>query len=177
MKFFSLKVDGALRIEIEPFSDERGLFTRTFCQNEFLNQGIEFPVSQCSTSFNKESGTLRGMHYQKQPAAEKKLVRCTMGAVYDVILDLRPESPTFLKWDAVTLTAENRMAVYIPEGVAHGFQTLAPCSEVFYQMSVPYSEKHYAGVRWNDPVFGIVWPDCDRRNISLKDASHSDFKK
>ncbi len=172
-----MKIAGAFRLELEPFQDERGLFARTFCREEFLSQGIDFQVSQCSTSFNVFAGTLRGMHYQRNPFSEKKLVRCTAGAIFDVIVDLRPESKTFLKWEAVELTAENRLSVYIPEGVAHGFQTLTDKSEIFYQMNVPYKGDHYAGARWNDPAFGIEWPACKNRLVSPKDASLPDFRR
>lgn len=175
LKFHRLNIPGAFRVELEPFSDERGLFARTFCKDEFYSLGIDFPVAQCSTSFNKEAGTLRGMHFQKSPFAEKKLVRCTAGAVYDVILDLRPDSPSYLKWEALELSAANRFAVFIPEGVAHGFQTLAPASEIFYQMSVPFHAEYYAGVRWNDPAFGIHWPEAANRTVSPKDASYAGY--
>ncbi len=175
MKFTPSKIHGAYIIELTGFADERGFFARTFCAEEFQKIGIEFPVSQCSTSYNKTKGTLRGMHYQKDPFSEKKLVRCTRGRIYDVILDLRKNSPSYLQWDALELSADNRKSFFMPEGVAHGFQTLEDDSEIFYQMSAPFNAAHYAGVRWNDPRFGIQWPDASHRIISVKDAEFPDF--
>lgn len=166
---------GVTIIEPELIRDERGWFTRTFAAAEFEAAGLEPAVVQCNLSFNARAGTLRGMHYQADPYSECKLVRCTRGALYDVALDLRRESPTYLRWHAVELTAENRLALYIPRGLAHGFQTLADETEVYYQMSQPYVASAAHGVRWDDPAFGIVWPEGER-TISERDLSYLDFE-
>jgi len=149
---------GAFVIDIQPSMDERGFFARIFCRDEFGAHGLQTELVQCAVSFNARCGTLRGMHYQVAPHAEAKLVRCTMGALHDVILDLRPGSPTFRKWVAIELTALNRRTLYIPEGVAHGFQTLAEDTEVFYQMSHAHVPEAARGVRFDDPLVGIKWP-------------------
>jgi len=174
MRFQETKLKGVFVIEPERLADERGFFARTWCRHEFEARGLNPRLVQCSISFNKNKGTLRGMHYQVAPHAEAKLVRCTMGAVYDVALDLRPESPTFRQWVAEELTAENRKALYIPEGCAHGFQTLADNTEVFYQMSEEYQPECARGVRWSDPLFSLVWPE-NKPVLSQKDASYPDF--
>lgn len=148
-------------IEFEPIVDERGFFARTWCAQEFRLHGLNPNVAQCSVSFNKRRGTLRGMHYQDDPYSEAKLVRCCSGAIYDVILDLRRTSPSYCKWFAVELTPENRKMLYVPEGVAHGFQTLTEATEVFYQISESYWPECARGVRWDDPLFGIEWPIRD----------------
>lgn len=167
---------GAFIIDIEPREDERGFFARSWCEDEFKEHELNPHLVQCNISFNKKRGTLRGMHYQAEPYAEAKLVRCTMGAIYDVIIDLRQNSATFKNWFGVELTAENRRALYVPKGFAHGFQTLEDNCEVFYQMSeFFYSESAY-GVSWNDPAFGIEWPK-DRRIISSRDQAYSIFQK
>lgn len=167
---------GAYVIDPELIEDERGFFARIWCQRELDAVGIKSRIVQCNISYNKKKGTLRGMHYQIDPAAEAKLVRCTMGAIHDVIIDLRENSPTYTKHYAVVLSAENRRTLYIPEGFAHGFQTLADDTEVFYQMSAYYSPQHARGVRWNDPLFGIVWPE-DERIISERDRQYPEFVK
>jgi dTDP-4-dehydrorhamnose 3,5-epimerase len=151
-------ISGAFVIEAEPVRDERGWFARTFCREEFRHQGLDPCVAQCGVSFNPQAGTLRGLHLQSRPHAENKLVGCTRGAVYDVILDLRNGSPTFRSWWAVELKASSLRMLYVPEGVAHGFQTLEADTEVSYQMSRPYAPDAATGVRWNDPAFGIAWP-------------------
>jgi dTDP-4-dehydrorhamnose 3,5-epimerase len=166
---------GVYVIEPERHQDSRGHFVRTFCQDEFAAQGLETSIAQCSLSFNRRKGTLRGLHYQATPYQEVKLVRCERGAIYDVILDLRPDSPTFKRHLAVELNEENGRAVYIPGGFAHGFQTLADDTQVFYQMSKPYSSRHARGARWNDPAFGIDWPE-DVRTILERDANYPDFE-
>ncbi len=168
MIFRETKLPGIFIVEPERFADERGFFARTWCQDEFAAHGLNPRLVQCNISFNEKKGTLRGMHYQIAPHAEAKLVRCTMGAIYDVALDLRPDSPTFRQWIAVELTAENRRALYIPEGFGHGFQTLVDDTEVLYQMSEFFSPEAARGVRWDDPAFGIMWPGDDR-NISDRD--------
>lgn len=175
MRFIETKLKDAYIIEMELIDDERGFFARSWCQNEFKERGLNTNLVQCNVSFNLKKGTLRGLHYQVKPHEEAKLVRCTKGAIYDVIIDLRPESPTFKKWVAVELTAENHKMLYIPEGMAHGFQTLEDNSEVFYQMSEFYHPDLARGIRWDDPVFRIEWLDCDRRVISEKDQSYADF--
>ena len=161
-------------IELEPLADSRGFFARTFCRKEFEAHGIDAHVEQCNISFNKRKGTLRGMHYQVSPFAEPKLVRCTAGSIYDVIIDLRPWSPTFKQHFAVELSAENRRTLFIPVDFAHGFQTLCDNVEVFYQMGQPFSGEHARGVRWNDPAFGIQWPQ-DERIIIERDRNYPDF--
>jgi dTDP-4-dehydrorhamnose 3,5-epimerase len=165
---------GAVVIEAEPVEDERGFFARSFCAREFAARGIDARVAQCNVSFNRERGTLRGLHFQHPPHAEAKLVRCTRGAVYDVALDLRSDSPTFLDHFAVELSAANRMMLFVPAGLAHGFQTLEPDTEVFYQMSAPYVPEAADGVRWNDPAFAIEWPLAVSA-ISERDRTYPDF--
>lgn len=158
MRFTETKLKGAFIIDIEPRGDERGFFARSWCMDEFEKLGLNPRLSQCNISFNKKRGTLRGLHYQVEPYPEAKLVRCTMGAIYDVIIDLRADSPTFKQWMSVELTSENRRALYVPENFAHGFQTLTDSSEVFYQMSEFYHPECARSVRWNDPAFGVEWP-------------------
>jgi dTDP-4-dehydrorhamnose 3,5-epimerase len=165
---------GAYVIEPERYEDFRGSFTRVFCQREFAAAGLEGRIVQCNVSFNRRKGTLRGMHYQEAPYQEVKLVRCNRGSVYDVIVDLRRESPTFKRHFALELNEQNGTALYIPTGVAHGFQTLVDDSELSYQMSQFYSVEHARGVRWNDPAFDISWPPDDR-TILERDQSYPDF--
>ncbi len=174
MIFTETFLKGAYVIELDRREDERGFFARSFCEKEFAEHGLETRVAQCNVSFNRRKGTLRGMHYQVEPFAEAKLVRCTMGGIYDAIVDLRRGSPTFKKSFGVELTALNRRMLYIPRDFAHGFQTLADDSEVFYQMSQVYSAEHARGVRWNDPAFGINWP-ADERIINERDKNYPDF--
>ncbi len=175
MKFEALDVPGAYVIVPEPQADERGFFARTFGREDFDSHGLNPMVSQCSVSFNSLRGTVRGMHYQVAPHQEAKLIRCTSGAAYDVVVDLRPESAAFRRWAAVEITADNRHMIYVPEGVAHGFQTLADDTEIFYQISTPYVASHARGARWDDPAFGIVWPlPC--RQISPKDRDYPDLR-
>jgi dTDP-4-dehydrorhamnose 3,5-epimerase len=174
MVFIETRLKGAFTIEPELVQDGRGFFTRTFDQKEFEAHGLNPRVAQCNISSNKKKGTLRGMHYQIAPYQEAKLVCCTKGAIYDVIVDLRKVSPTFKQWVAVELTAQNRRMLYIPEGFAHGFQTLQDNTEVFYQMSESYHPESARGVRWDDRAFGIVWPD-DVRVVSDRDRQYPDF--
>jgi dTDP-4-dehydrorhamnose 3,5-epimerase len=157
MEFRDTKLAGAFLVLPDRFEDERGFFARTFSREEFEVQGLEAPVAQCAISFNRWKATLRGMHYQVAPFAQAKLVRCTRGALFDVIVDLRPESPTFGSWFAATLVPDMR-ALYAPRGVAHGFETLEDDTEVYYQMSAPYHPPSERGVRWDDPAFAIEWP-------------------
>jgi dTDP-4-dehydrorhamnose 3,5-epimerase len=173
--FTPTPLGGAFVIEPQRLEDPRGFFARTWCAREFQAHGLETRVAQCSVSFNKKKGTLRGMHYQVAPAAETKIVRCTRGSIYDVVIDLRPSSPTFTRHLAVVLTAGNGKMLYIPPGFAHGFQTLEDDTEVFYQMSEFYAPEHAHGVRWDDPAFGIRWPD-DERTIIDRDRTYPDFR-
>jgi dTDP-4-dehydrorhamnose 3,5-epimerase len=175
MRFTETQLAGAYIIDPERIEDERGFFARTWDRHEFEAHGLNTNLAQCNISYNTRRGTLRGMHYQAAPHEETKLVRCTSGAIYDVIVDLRPASPTLRQWLAVELSAANRRMLYIPEGFAHGFQTLADHSEVFYQMAAFYAPGYARGVRWNDPAFGIVWPQAERRIIAERDAGYADY--
>jgi dTDP-4-dehydrorhamnose 3,5-epimerase len=158
MKFIETKLQGAFIIRPDIIEDERGFFARTFCRREFEDHGLNPDLVQCNISFNKQKGTLRGMHYQAAPHTEAKLVRCTAGAIYDVIIDLRRDSPTFRQWLAEELAADSYCMLYIPQGCAHGFQTLTDNAEVFYQHSAAYSPDHACGIRFNDPALNIAWP-------------------
>ena len=175
MRFIPIHLAGAYLIEPELIADERGFFARTYCRDEFAELGLNPNLVQCNISYNKARGTLRGMHYQKAPYAEAKLVRCTQGGIYDVIIDLRNDSRTFTQWFGVELTAENRKALYVPEGFAHGFITLKDGTEVLYQMSEFFHAECAAGARWDDPVFSIQWP-LDVKVISERDQNYPDFK-
>ena len=174
MNLVKTLLDGAYVVTLDCLTDERGFFARSFCRREFQDHGLNPCVAQCSISFNRRKGTLRGMHFQVEPHQEAKLVRCTMGSIFDVIIDLRPDSPTFKQYFSVTLSAENRTALYVPEGFAHGFQSLENNSEVFYQISEFYAPECARGVRWNDPAFAIQWPG-DERMILDRDQSYPDF--
>lgn len=174
MNFTATQLEGAYIVEPELREDERGFFARTWCQEEFEAQGLNPCIVQCSISFNRKRGTLRGMHFQAAPYAEAKLVRCTAGAVFDVIIDLRPQSPTYTEHVALVLSASNHTMLYVPEGFAHGFQTLEDNTEVAYQMSEFYAPESAHGVRWNDPTFGIAWPE-DERIMSKRDKTYPDF--
>jgi dTDP-4-dehydrorhamnose 3,5-epimerase len=176
MIFIETQLKGAFIIKPERLEDERGFFARTWCQREFEAHGLNSRLVQCNISFNKKAGTLRGMHYQAAPYEEAKLVRCTQGAIYDAIIDLRPESPTFKQYTAIVLTAQNRKMLYVPEGFAHGFLTLEDHTEVFYQMSEFYAPEYARGIRWNDPAFNIQWP-ADVQIISDRDQNLPDFKR
>jgi dTDP-4-dehydrorhamnose 3,5-epimerase len=175
MKRTPTSLPGVYLIEPERLADERGFFARTFCTEEFSAWGLDPRVAQCSVSFNPKPGTLRGLHYQAPPHAECKLVRCTRGAIYDVAVDLRRDSPMFRRWFAAELSCENRLAMYIPDGVAHGFQTLAVSTEVLYQISGTHVPDSARGVRWDDPAFGIDWPSAVERLISPRDRTYPDF--
>lgn len=175
MQFAETGLAGAFLVALAPIADERGFFARTWCRKEFTERGLQPEFVQCSTSFSKRKGTLRGLHYQAYPHAETKLVRCTRGAIYDVIVDLRPASPTFRHWFGGVLSVENERMMYIPEGFAHGFVTLENDTEVFYQMSAYYHPAAARGVRWNDPAFGISWP-VTVEVISPKDRDYGDFR-
>jgi dTDP-4-dehydrorhamnose 3,5-epimerase len=175
MTFHEIKLPGVFEVRLEPNSDERGFFARAWCQREFEAHGLDTCVVQCNISFNTRRGTLRGIHYQAAPHAESKLVRCTRGAVYDVVVDLRSNSPTYRDWMAVVLTAEMRNLVYVPRGCGHGFLTLEDDAEVFYQMSQFYNAESARGVRWDDPAFQIVWPEKVAM-ISERDRTYPDFE-
>lgn len=174
MIFTETKLRGASLIDPEQFDDERGFFLRCWSEEEFAARGLDPRFVETNLSFNRKEGTLRGMHFQIAPHTQPKLVRCTAGAIYDVIIDLRPESDTFKQWTAVELTAANHRQLFIPEGFAHGFQTLADNTEVFYQMSTPYVPTSAHGVRWNDPAFAIDWPPAERI-VSARDQTYPDF--
>jgi len=174
MKFTPTPLPGAFVIDLELRRDERGFFARTWCREELAGQGLSTTLAQCSLSFNPHRGTLRGMHYQAPPHGEVKIVRCTRGAVYDVIVALRPSSPAYARWFGIELDAENRRMLYVPEGVAHGFLTLVPQTEVSYQISRPYVPQAARGVRWDDPAFGIEWP-APVELVSERDRSYPDF--
>lgn len=176
MKFLETKLPGVLAIHLEPNSDDRGFFARSWCQKEFETHGLNPRVVQCNTSFNPHKGTLRGIHYQAAPYPEAKVVRCTMGGIYDVVVDLRPQSPTFKDWIGVTLTAANRHMLYVPEGCGHGFLTLEDDTEVFYQMSEFYHPELARGVRWNDRAFRIVWP-AEVVVISERDRTYPNLEE
>lgn len=175
MIFTETMLKGAFVIEPERLEDERGFFARTWCQREFEAHSIHSKWVQCNISYNKKKGTLRGMHYQVAPYEEAKLIRCTLGATCDVIIDLRPDSLTFKQHIAELLTAQNRKMLFVPEGFAHGFLTLEDDTEVFYQMSEFYHAGYARGVRWNDPAFGIQWP-AEVQIISDRDRNHPDFE-
>jgi dTDP-4-dehydrorhamnose 3,5-epimerase len=174
MDYYETKLPGVFEIRIAPQHDERGFFARTWCQREFEEHGLSSRLVQCSLSFNTRKGTLRGIHYQVAPHAEIKLVRCTRGSIYDVIVDLRVQSPTFKNWIAVVLTSEERNMLYVPEGCAHGFLTLEDHTEVFYQMSEFYDAESARGVRWDDPAFRVAWPETVQV-ISERDRAYPDF--
>jgi dTDP-4-dehydrorhamnose 3,5-epimerase len=177
MRFMQTPLSGAWVLELEELGDDRGWFARTFDAEEFRARGLNPDVVQCNASFNHRAGTLRGMHYQAEPHGESKLVRCVRGRIFDVAVDLRPDSPTYSDWHGVQLSADNRLAYYIPAGLAHGFQTLTDDCEVLYQMGDPYVPEAGRGVRWDDPAFAIEWPVLDgKRTISEKDSSYPDFQ-
>ena len=175
MLFHKTKLPKVFKIEPEPRHDERGFFARTWCQKEFESHGLNSKLVQCSISFNSGRGTLRGMHFQAEPYAESKLVRCTSGAIYDVVIDLRPGAPTFRQWIAAVLSASNHRMIYVPEGCAHGFLTLEDQTEVVYQMSEFYNPESSRGARWNDPAFQIAWPE-NIEVISERDRTYQNFE-
>ena len=174
MTFGETRIGGVWVIRPDRIEDERGFFARTWDQDEFAARGLSASVAQCSISFNRRRGTLRGLHYQAAPHEESKLVRCTSGAIFDVAVDLRPDSPTFREWVGVELSADNRLALYIPEGCAHGFLTLEDAAEVHYQMTEHHVPDAGRGVRWDDPAFGIEWPG-EVTVINERDRMYTDF--
>lgn len=177
MRFEPLAIEGAALVTIEPHPDSRGFFARTFCVDEFAAAGLPTQAVQASVSYNEHPGTVRGMHFQWPPSREGKLVRCIRGSLRDVLLDLRPSSGTYLQHVAVTLDEGNRDAVFIPPGIAHGFQTLLPGTEVLYQMTDRFVPELAAGVRWNDPAFSIPWVPMPQLTISERDAGYADFNR
>ncbi|HEX3776576.1 MAG TPA: dTDP-4-dehydrorhamnose 3,5-epimerase [Polyangiaceae bacterium] len=174
MRFDQTELAGAYVIEVEPHEDERGFFARAFCAREFAEHGLPSVFPQSNLSRNHSRGTLRGMHFEAPPSAESKLVRCVTGAIYDVIVDLRPSSASFLSWVGAELSAENARALFVPAGFAHGFITLTDDSDVFYQMGDFFRPGGARGARWNDPRFGIRWP-LEPKVISERDATYADF--
>ena len=175
MRFELGKLHGVFIISMENRNDHRGYFARTWCKREFADNGIDCEFVQSSVSYNIKAGTLRGMHMQRRPKGENKLIRCLRGAVYDVILDLRANSKSYLQWQSVELSAINQRMLYVPEGVAHGFQTLEDGTELSYHISEFYSPKHSFGVRWNDEAFNIRWPEDGHPIMSKADQSWPDF--
>jgi dTDP-4-dehydrorhamnose 3,5-epimerase len=173
--FTETELAGAWTIDLDRREDPRGFFARAWCQEEFAQHGLETRVVQCNLSHNERRGTVRGMHYQVPPHAEVKVVRCTRGSVYDVIVDLRPESPSYGRWIGVELSAENGRALYVPEGFAHGYQALEDETETYYQVSEFYAPGAERGLRWDDPAFAITWPLPDDAFLSEKDRTWPDF--
>ena len=172
MKISKISIDGAYLIELEKHYDERGSFTRQFCKKEFANYGIDFDIKQCNLSVNYKKGVLRGLHYQKEPYPESKIVSCFSGKIYDVIADIRPHSSTYKKWFSIELSEDNGKMLYVPSGVAHGFQTLKDNTVVFYQLNEYFHSEYYSGVRWNDPALDIKWHNCDNLIINERDANY-----
>jgi dTDP-4-dehydrorhamnose 3,5-epimerase len=177
VKFVETPIGGAFVVEMERQEDERGFFARSWCADEFAARGLNPALVQCSISFNRRKGTVRGLHYQAAPHAEAKLVRCTRGKVFDVVADVRAGSPTFGRWHGVELSADNRRALYIAEGIAHGFQTLEDDCEVLYQMSERYHPEAARGVRWDDPALAIPWNDPARAIVSDRDRGLPGLKR
>ncbi len=175
MRFTETEIRGAFILDAEQIADERGFFARTWARDEFEAHGLNPDLAQCNLSYNHRAGTVRGMHWQAAPHAETKLVRCTQGGLYDVVVDLRPDSPTYLRWVGVELTAENRRALYIPEGCGHGFQTLEDATEVLYMITEYYTPAAARGMRWNDPAINVAWP-LDMTVISERDAHYPPFE-
>jgi dTDP-4-dehydrorhamnose 3,5-epimerase len=176
MNFIETELKGAFIIDVQSLEDERGFFMRSWCEKEFKNHGLVSRMVQANISVNKKKGTLRGLHYQVAPFEEAKLMRCTRGAIFDVIIDLQPESPTYKNWLGVELTAKNHKMFYIPEGFAHGYQTLEDDTEVFYQVSQFYSPESERGVNWDDPIFEVEWPITDDIIISAKDKNWASYQ-
>jgi len=177
MKIEKIKLKDAALIHLEKTQDERGFFARAWCRREMEQFNLEVDVLQCNLSYNHKKGTIRGMHFQNEPHAEVKFVRCIKGAVYDVIIDLRKTSPTYLQWIGVELSHDNRDMLYVPAGFAHGYQTLTDNTELFYQVSAYYTPDAENGIRWNDPFFKIQWPEMNAIIVSDKDQQWADFRK
>ena len=175
MTFEELKIPGTWLVEADVFPDDRGAFARAWMPDEFRARGLDTNIAQCSLTSNHRQGTLRGLHYQSAPFDEVKLIRAVHGAIFDVGVDLRPDSPTYCQWIGVELSAENRRSLYLPRGVAHGYQTLVDGTDILYFVSTPYAPAHQCGVRWDDPAFGIVWPLGPPAVIHPRDAGYADF--
>jgi dTDP-4-dehydrorhamnose 3,5-epimerase len=176
VRFVATKLGDAFVLELERHEDERGFFARAWCRDELREHGLVAELAQCSISRNARAATLRGMHFQTAPYEEAKLVRCTAGSIFDVIIDLRPESPTYGDWLGVELDARRGNALYVPKGFAHGFQTLVDDTDVLYMISDPYMPEASSGVRWDDPAFGIEWPPAEGRTISERDRDWPDHQ-
>ncbi len=172
MKITPLEINGAYLLELEEFIDERGAFARQFCKKELKEAGIDFEICQCNISKNYKKNVLRGMHYQKAPHLEKKIVYCPVGAIYDVLVDLRPNSSTFLQWQAIELNENNNKMIYIPPMIAHGFQTLVDNTLVFYHMGEYFMPNSYAGIRYDDPKINIKWKNSDKLIINERDKNY-----
>jgi len=170
------KLKDCFIIEPERFMDDRGFFGRAWSEAEFDAHGIRIHFIEAMMSFNRNKNTLRGMHYQGHPDEQDKLVRCTRGVIYDVAIDLRPDSPTYKQWLGLELSQENRIMLFIPGGFAHGFQTLSGDSEVYYEVTKPYAPANSFGIRWNDPTFNIKWPHAEERIMLPRDREYPDFK-
>jgi dTDP-4-dehydrorhamnose 3,5-epimerase len=177
MQFVATPIDGAYLVEPMPQGDDRGFFARVWCRDEFAAHGLNAAFVQCNDSLSRHRGTLRGLHYQVAPHAEVKLIRCVRGAVFDVLVDLRPSSPTYLRWYGIELTAANPTMLYVPEGCAHGYLALEDDTEVMYPVTSVYCPEAERGVRWNDPAFGIAWPDVGPLTLSTKDQAWPDYVK
>jgi len=173
MKFTQTALKGAWLIELEEFKDERGSFAREFCMKELAAHGLDFEMKQCNISKNTKAGTLRGLHYQKEPKPEIKIVSCVKGACYDVIVDLRKDSPTYLKWLSFELSEDNNKILYVPPGIAHGFQTIKDDTTIIYQLSEFFYPGLYSGLRWDDPKLNIKWPPCENRIINERDKNYA----
>jgi dTDP-4-dehydrorhamnose 3,5-epimerase len=176
MFFNETRLKGAYIIELEKIVDDRGFFSRVWCQKEFQTHGLNPNIAQCNLTFSVNKGTLRGLHYQIAPHSEVKIVSCIRGKIYDVIVDLRPKSPSYLQWMSFELSSDNRKMIYIPENFAHGYLTLIDDTEVFYQVSQFYSTGSECGIRWNDPSVNIKWPKVSNLILSEKDREWPDFK-
>lgn len=176
MRFIETALSGAFVIEQDRIEDERGYFARTWCDREFAEHGLNTAISQCNVSWNRARGTVRGMHYQIDPHGEAKVIRCTRGAIYDVVIDIRPGSPTCGRWIDVELTADNHRMLFVPEGFAHGFQSLVDDCEVFYQLSESYHPQSLAGIRYDDPAFGIDWP-LEVSCVSPRDLAFAPYQR
>ncbi len=176
MIFQETRLEGAFIIEPEPIEDPRGFFARAWCQREFQAHGLKTHLAQANIAFSRKRGTLRGLHYQAPPAAEAKLIRCVRGAIFDAIIDLRPDSPSYEEWLGVELTAENYRMLYVPEGFAHGYQSLLDDTEAFYMVSQFYTPGAERGIRWDDPAFGIEWPIREAPTVSEKDRGWPPYR-
>jgi dTDP-4-dehydrorhamnose 3,5-epimerase len=177
MKLVATPVDGAYLVELTPRGDDRGFFARAWCRDELAAEGLNGSFVQCNDSLSRHKGTLRGLHYQAEPFGEVKLIRCVRGAIFDVLVDVRPESPSYLRWFGAELTADNRTMMYVPAGCAHGYLTLEDETEVMYPVTCAYRPDAERGVRWNDPAFGIAWPEVGPLTLSPKDGAWPDYVK